>query len=169
MVRPIMQRRGVKVCAIWPNQRVHLGVNADLIEQPHVSERGIQFTGQDRLKVDGLNRSVVELNPQRIRHQDFEADYAMDGMAHRIILAAQSGVGFFLAVVFPNRPAVRSDIIRPKLRPGVVAVSARNRHNFHRVDAEDPHLVMKVGVKAHDMMLRANLSEHANNDAEEST
>ena len=122
-----MQRRGIKVCPVRPNQCVHLGVNADLVEQSHVSKRGIQFTGQDRFEVDELRRSVVELNPQDVRRQNLETDYAMDRMTHRFILAAQSGVGPFLAVMFPNRPAIHSDVIQPMPQPGVAAVSAGNR------------------------------------------
>jgi hypothetical protein len=90
MVWPIVQHTGVKVCAIRPYQRVHLSVNANLIEQLHVSEWRKQFTCQDRFKVDGLDRSVLESNPQRVRRQDFEADHAMYGVEHWSILAAQN-------------------------------------------------------------------------------
>ena len=45
----------------------------------------------------------------------------------------------------------------------------RTRNNFHRIDAKDPPLVMIVGVKVWNIMLCANLSEHGNDDAEEST
>lgn len=67
VVRPIMQDRGIKVGAIGPNQRVHLSINADLVEQPHISEGRIQFTGQDGFEIDGLGRGVFEVNPQSVR------------------------------------------------------------------------------------------------------
>ncbi len=84
------------------------------VEQLQVTERRVQFTGLNRLEVDGLDCSVVEANPQSIRRHDLETNNAIDGMAHRFILAAQSAAGFFLAVEFPNLPSIHSDVIQPK-------------------------------------------------------
>jgi hypothetical protein len=105
VVRPIMQRRGIKVCAVGPNERVHLRIDADSAEQHHIPERRIQFAGQDRLEVDGLGRSVLEVNPESVRRYDLETNHAMDGMVHMITLAAQLGAGLFPAVVFPRTTA----------------------------------------------------------------
>jgi hypothetical protein len=123
VVRPITQRRGIKVSAVGPNPRAHLKIDADSVEQHHISERRILFTGQDRLEVDGLSRSVLEVDPQSAGRHNLEINYAMDGMAHTIILAAQSDAGFFLVVASPNRPAIRSDVIRPRLQPSVAAAA----------------------------------------------
>lgn len=65
-----MKRRWVEVRAVGPHKRVHLGVDSDLIEERQVTERPVEFAGQDRPKVDRLLGAVVKLDAKDIRRGD---------------------------------------------------------------------------------------------------
>ena len=55
-----MKNGWVKICTVWPNERVDLWIDADLIKKCGVLQRTIQFPFQDRAEVDGLRRIVVK-------------------------------------------------------------------------------------------------------------
>lgn len=116
-----MQHSGIKVGPVGPNERVDFRVDSRSVEQLKVAERRVQFARQSVSEIDGLHGAVVEANPQRVRRYDLEINNAIYGMAHKFILAAQSGAGFFLAPAFPNQPSNHSGAIRPTLQPGVAA------------------------------------------------
>ena len=79
---PVVQRRGIEVRAIRPNDRVHFGVEANLVEQGKDAQRTEQLTGKHRPKVDAPLQTVGEPELQRERRYDFTGQNAMDGMAH---------------------------------------------------------------------------------------
>lgn len=72
MLRPIVKRRGIEIRAIWPDQRVNLRVDADLIEGRQVPQRPEKLSGEDRSKIDELHGVVVESHPQRVGGVDLE-------------------------------------------------------------------------------------------------
>jgi hypothetical protein len=57
-----VKRRRVEVRAVGPHERVHLGVDSDLIEERQVTERSVEIAGQDRPKVNRLLGAVVKLD-----------------------------------------------------------------------------------------------------------
>jgi hypothetical protein len=65
-----MKRRRVEIRAVWPHERVHLGVDSDLIEERQVAERSVEFAGQNRPKVNRLLGAVVKLDAKDIRRDN---------------------------------------------------------------------------------------------------
>lgn len=65
-----MQCRRIEIRAVRPHQSVDLGVYSDLIEQFSISQRPVQFPLQNRSKVYGLLRFIVEPHAQGIRSND---------------------------------------------------------------------------------------------------
>jgi hypothetical protein len=59
-----MKNRWVKICTVWPNERVNLWIKADLIKQCRLLQRTIQIPLQDRTEIDDLRCAVVELYSQ---------------------------------------------------------------------------------------------------------
>ena len=59
---PVVQRFGVKVGAIRPNQRVNFVVYPNSVEQCRITKWAVQLTEKDRLKVDCLDCAVSESN-----------------------------------------------------------------------------------------------------------
>lgn len=64
-----------------------LRIERYLAEQFNISQRPIQFTGQDRLKIDLIHKSVIKFNPQYVGTDDINRRYAIDFVSH--ILLAQ--------------------------------------------------------------------------------
>ena len=65
-----MKRGRVEVRAVGPHERVHLRVDSNLIEERQVTERAIEFAGQDRPKVNRLLGAVVKLDAKDMRRDD---------------------------------------------------------------------------------------------------
>ena len=80
---PIMQRRRIKIGTVRPDDGVHLGIDAHLIEQPDVAERTEHLTGQHRREVDAAFEPVVEAQMERKRRRDGARHDPIDGMAHQ--------------------------------------------------------------------------------------
>jgi hypothetical protein len=59
-----MKNRWIKICTVWPNERVNLWIYTDLIKYRELLQRTVQFPFQDRTKIDGLKRIVVKLYAQ---------------------------------------------------------------------------------------------------------
>ena len=89
MQTPVMQGCRIEIRAIWPDQRMHLGIEPDAIEHLKVAQRPIDFAQQNRAKVDALCRPVVKLNSQRVGGQDFKSDDPVNGMILTFILAVR--------------------------------------------------------------------------------
>ena len=62
-----MKNCWVKICTVWPNERVDLWIDADLIKKCGPLQRAVQFPFQDRTKIDDLRRTVVKLYAQSER------------------------------------------------------------------------------------------------------
>jgi hypothetical protein len=63
---PVVQSSGIEVGSIRPDQCVGLRINANLIEQPKISQRGVQLTGKNRSKADRLLCTVVKSDSQHV-------------------------------------------------------------------------------------------------------
>jgi hypothetical protein len=77
-----MENRWAKVRTVWPDQRVDLRINANLRKKRGVLKRAEQFPLQDRSKIDGLGRGVLELDPQSERGDLLERSNSMNFMRH---------------------------------------------------------------------------------------
>ena len=82
-----MQRGGIEIGAIGPHQRLDLGIDYDTVEQLEIPQWSIQFTCQDRSKIDGLLCVVIKTDAKSIRRDHFERANSMDGMIHRNIIS----------------------------------------------------------------------------------
>jgi len=67
-----MKNRWVKVCTVWPNKRVHLRVDADLIKKRGVLQRAVQFPLQNRTEINRLRCAVVKLYAESERRYFLE-------------------------------------------------------------------------------------------------
>ena len=61
-----MEGCGIEVCSIGPHERMDFRVNLDLAEQLDIAQRPIEFTPENREKVDGPFCVVVKTNAQGI-------------------------------------------------------------------------------------------------------
>ena len=59
--RPVMQIRRVEISIVGPNQCADFGIKSYLVEYRQVPEWPINFTVQDRFKINCLFRIVIEL------------------------------------------------------------------------------------------------------------
>ena len=73
---PIVERGGVEICAIWPDERVSFGIERNPVEECQVVKGSIQFAPQDWLKIDDLLGCVVETDAQRVGSDDLELLHA---------------------------------------------------------------------------------------------
>jgi hypothetical protein len=90
MFGPIMQRRRIEVGAVWPNERVGLWVDPNLIEEIKIPERSKQLSSENGLKVDGLLHAIVESDAQRIRSDDCKFDDAVNRMSPCLVFRQNS-------------------------------------------------------------------------------
>jgi hypothetical protein len=67
-----MKNCWVKICTVWPNERVDLWIDADLIKKCGLLQRAVQFPFQDRTEIDDLRRTVVKLYAQSERRYFLE-------------------------------------------------------------------------------------------------
>lgn len=73
----------IKVCPIRPNERMNLWIESNLLEQGSVAQRPIKLAPQNRQKINNLLRSVIEVDAQCVRRDDFEMLDAADQMLHK--------------------------------------------------------------------------------------
>ena len=81
-MRPVVERGGIEIRAVGPDQGMHLWIENDLVEQRQIAQGTVQLAGQDGLKVYGLFRAVIELDEERVWGDDIESDHAVSGMDH---------------------------------------------------------------------------------------
>jgi len=72
MLRPIVQGFWIEIGPVRPHQCMHLGIDADLIEQRQVAQRCVDLAGQDGPEVDDLLSCVVEPHRQGVGRRMFE-------------------------------------------------------------------------------------------------
>jgi len=77
-----MEGGGIEIGAVGPDERVNLGVEADLIENGWVAQGAEKFAGQDRLKIDDLFGGVIKSNAQDVWALNLKRTDAVDWMNH---------------------------------------------------------------------------------------
>ena len=80
---PIVESGGVEVSAVRPDEHMRFRIDSDPIEQRLIPKRSVQFSPQNRLKIDDLFRSVVKDDAQRIRSDNLETHDAANRVCHR--------------------------------------------------------------------------------------
>lgn len=78
MGRPIVQRRGIEVRAIRPDDGVNFGINSNLIEKFQITQRAVKLAAQNRLEVDHLLGFIFKLQLQRVRADNSCALHEVD-------------------------------------------------------------------------------------------
>jgi hypothetical protein len=48
----------VEISAVWPHQRMYLGINPDLIEDGHIAQGPEELASEDWLEANALHRIV---------------------------------------------------------------------------------------------------------------
>lgn len=81
VLRPIVERGGIGIRAIGPDEGVHLWIERDLVEQRQIAQRTVQLAGQDGPKIYGLFCAVIELDAKCVWGNDLKSDHAVDWMA----------------------------------------------------------------------------------------
>src|SRR5207302_7239509 len=82
MCRPIVESGRVEIGPVWPHQRLDLGINPNLIEEPQIAERAVQLTGQNGTEIDDLLGLILESNPQRVVRDRLKGADLMYRMSH---------------------------------------------------------------------------------------
>jgi hypothetical protein len=67
-----VKNRGIKVCVVWPDQRMNLWIDLELVEKGWVLQRAIEFPLQHWAEVDELRDTVVEVYSQAERSYFFK-------------------------------------------------------------------------------------------------
>ena len=88
---PIVERLGIEVSAVWPLYRPECLVKLNGVEERQVLEWPEHLSFEDRPEIDLLQTTVVELECQRVRTDDVEVLYAMDGVTHEWPLTQRNG------------------------------------------------------------------------------
>ena len=70
LIGPVVQCRRIEVRAVRPHQSVDLGIYTDLLEQFPIAQWAVQLSFQDRSKIYGSLRLIVEPHTQGIRSND---------------------------------------------------------------------------------------------------
>ena len=78
--RPVMQGGRIKIRTVWPDYGANFRINPNLIEKIRIMQRPIQPPMQQRLEVDRLFHAVFKSQFERVRRDDRDALYKMDGM-----------------------------------------------------------------------------------------
>src|SRR3970040_1814460 len=84
-----MENCWVKICTVWPNERVDLWIDADLIKKCGLLQRTVQFSLKDRTKIYDLRRAVVKVYAQCERRYFLERGNPINFMLHRRPLSLQ--------------------------------------------------------------------------------
>src|SRR5439155_8421996 len=77
MGRPVVQRGGVEIRAVRPNEGVHFGIDAHLLKDRRIAQWSVQRSGEHRLEVDGLGSAVIEPDPQHLEADHLDTTDAM--------------------------------------------------------------------------------------------
>ena len=77
-----MKNCWVKICTVWPNERVNLWINADLIKKCGLLQGAVQFPLQDRTEIDDLRRAIVKLYAQSERRYFLKRGNPINLMRH---------------------------------------------------------------------------------------
>ncbi len=80
-----MQRSGVKIRTVRPNQSVRVSVYFDPPKQLQIAQRSEEFARQNRSKIDRLLCLIVELDAQRIIGNNLESDHSVDRVCHETL------------------------------------------------------------------------------------
>ena len=70
--RPIVKRRGVKVCSVRPYERVDFRIEANSSKEFGIPQRSVSLAGKQRAELYGLLRAVIEFNSQCVGVYTFE-------------------------------------------------------------------------------------------------
>jgi hypothetical protein len=79
-----MQRRRIKVCAVWPGECADLGIQRDLIEDREILKRPKQSSLKDWSQINVLRGPVSERDVQHVRPDDPELRDPVNWMAHEL-------------------------------------------------------------------------------------
>ncbi len=82
LLRPIVESGWIEVSAVRPHERLRLGVETDLIENPGLRKTAEYLSYQDRPKIDLLGRSVLEPDPQGEGSNPVKSDDCVNRMNH---------------------------------------------------------------------------------------
>src|SRR6185369_7690700 len=85
-VRPVVKSSGFKVASVWPDQRMNLRINSNLVEEFQIAQRPEQFTCQYRLKINDLFRFVIKSDPESVGRKNSERLNAIDAVLHKKLL-----------------------------------------------------------------------------------
>jgi hypothetical protein len=69
--------RRVEIRSVGPYKRMNLRVECDPVEQSQIPQRAIQFSPQNRFKIDDLFRGVVKEDTQGVRSDGTAAKAAL--------------------------------------------------------------------------------------------
>ena len=75
---PAVKRRGIEVGAVRPDDRLHLWVDAYLVEYFGISERTEERSRENRREFNAALDAVVETDSQRERGDDFNRFHAVE-------------------------------------------------------------------------------------------
>lgn len=84
-----MQRRRVEICAVGPYQSVYFGIYANLIEQLSILQWSVEIPLQNRSKVYGLLRLIIEPHAQNVWPDDPKRLETVDRIARRHFASPQ--------------------------------------------------------------------------------
>ena len=82
-----MQRRGIEIRSVRPNQGVSFRIDFDSAEQLEIAQRSEDLAGQNRTKIDGLFCLIVESNSQRVVGNDIDGGNSANLMRRHTLLA----------------------------------------------------------------------------------
>lgn len=77
-----MERGGVKIRAVRPDEGFDFGIDAHLVEYRQIPQWAEELSGEDRLKIDYLLRGIIELDAQNVGAFNLERLDSVQGMVH---------------------------------------------------------------------------------------
>ncbi len=120
--RPSVQRGGIEIRTVGPNQRVHLGVQSDLFKQAQVAQRPVKLASKDGAEINFPAQAVVKSDLQGERPDNGKRLHSAKAMCHIVIIAAaQWAWADVLAATNARLPTIRPRAFQPKLPPVAAA------------------------------------------------
>ena len=95
-----MKRRRIEVSAIRPDECMHLGINAYLIEEHFIHQRSEQLALKYWSKVDNLGRFIIESDLNPMGTDNLKRNDSVNWMTHAILTYRCPRTGGFLGVRF---------------------------------------------------------------------
>ena len=92
---PIMKSGRVEVGAVRPNQSVHFRVDAHAVEKTELMEWPVQFTRENRLKVNSLIGAIIETDAKYVRCNDLKPRDFVNRMTHGFYFSGSIDCGVF--------------------------------------------------------------------------